>query len=105
VMYSEAKKMFLRMTCRRLMFGTYSVSDHGSNPKLPWLGLESPAHTMWNLKLNRRCRFSTPSYQTKNGPITGARFQEATMVGNVRKGDASSRSAMRNGPLGNDEEM
>jgi len=43
---------------------------------------------------------SSPSagfQEQKDGPIAGAKFQEATdLVGNVRKGD-ESRSASRNG--------
>jgi hypothetical protein len=41
--------------------------------------------------------------RNKNGPIAGAKFQEVTVwVGDVRKGNASSRSAGRIGTSGND---
>jgi hypothetical protein len=46
-------------------------------------------------------RFVSPN---KNGPIAGAKFQEANLVGDFRKGDATYRSGEGNDRSGSDTE-
>jgi len=73
-------------------------------PERVWIVFMVGDQSVSDRAVDKIVRGKVSTHPNKNGLIAEAKFKEAQMEGNVRKGDARCRPASRSGSSGSDAE-